>query len=109
MGKFCVLITDQVIYGLNVTNSRITNNIGKGIFVFNVRDRTVINNVTIRDNQYIGFHVLGGVGDIWTNNSYIDGSYSDGVNISYTGGSTVINGTSISDNRLRYCFAEQFR
>lgn len=61
----------------------------------------MINNVTILNNQYIGLHVLGGVGDIWSNNSYIDGSFSDGVNISYAGGSTVINGTSISNNGLR--------
>lgn len=95
-------LSDQVIYGLNVSNSRITHNWGKGIFLANVRDRTVINNVTIMYNRHLaGVHILGGAGDIWINNSYIENNLGDGVNISYCGGSTIVNSTSISNNTMR--------
>ncbi|XP_003374613.1 putative scavenger receptor cysteine-rich domain protein [Trichinella spiralis] len=93
---------DQVFYGLNVSNSRITDNFGTGVYVENMRDRTVINNVTILRNQHVaGLHVCEGVGDIWVNNSLILDNWGDGINITYTGGSTVINGTQLSRNRMR--------
>ncbi|KRY48455.1 HHIP-like protein 1, partial [Trichinella britovi] len=93
---------DQVFYGLNVSNCRITDNFGTGVYVENMRDRTVINNVTILRNQHVaGLHVCEGVGDIWVNNSLILDNWGDGINITYTGGSTVINGTQLSRNRMR--------
>lgn len=90
------------MYGLNITNSRVTSNMGKGVFAWNVRDKVVINNVTISGNQHLaGLHILGGAADIWINRSRIDENWGDGVNISYVGGSIYVNGTSISGNRWR--------
>ncbi|KRY89173.1 HHIP-like protein 1 [Trichinella pseudospiralis] len=100
--KIHASLGDQVFYGLNVSNSRITDNFGTGVYVENMRDRTVINNVTILRNQHVaGLHVCEGVGDIWVNNSLILDNWGDGINITYTGGSAVINGTQLSRNRMR--------
>uniref|UniRef100_A0A5S6Q4A9 SRCR domain-containing protein n=1 Tax=Trichuris muris TaxID=70415 RepID=A0A5S6Q4A9_TRIMR len=95
-------IDNLVFYGLNVSNSRICNNGGSGIYVRGARDRTALNNVTVSGNQHTaGVHIFGGVGDLWINNSFIMDNWGDGVNVSFSGGSLVVNGTQISRNRMR--------
>ncbi|CDW52478.1 Deleted in malignant brain tumors 1 protein [Trichuris trichiura] len=95
-------IDNFVFYGLNVSNSRVCNNGGSGIYLQDVRDRTALNNVTISGNQHTaGVHIFGGVGDLWINNSFIMDNWGDGVNVSHCGGSLVVNGTQISRNRMR--------
>uniref|UniRef100_A0A915K0I4 SRCR domain-containing protein n=1 Tax=Romanomermis culicivorax TaxID=13658 RepID=A0A915K0I4_ROMCU len=88
-------------YSLNISNSIVRENVGHGLLSKNSRDRIILNNVTVSNNQHIGLHISGGVSDLWINNSVIQGNFNDGINVSYVGGSTVINGSSISNNRLR--------
>ena len=60
-------ISDQVIYGLNISNSKVTNNLGKGVYLYRIRDRTVINNVTITRNKHLaGIHIDGGIHRFFT-------------------------------------------
>ena len=87
---------------MNITNSRITNDIGRGVLAEDVRDRTVVTNVTISNNQYLaGIQVWKGAGDIWINNTQIEDNWGDGINISYVGGSIDINYTKIMRNTMR--------
>lgn len=87
---------------MNVTNTVIINNTGNGIWAQDIRDRTVLTNVTVLENEgQGGVLVRDGAADIWINASRIDDNWGDGINVSYAGGSITINGTSISRNRWR--------
>lgn len=67
-----------------------------------IRERTVLTNVTILENQgQAGFLVRDGAADIWINASRISDNWGDGINVSYAGGSVTINGTIISGNKVR--------
>uniref|UniRef100_A0A1I7V5P0 Beta_helix domain-containing protein n=1 Tax=Loa loa TaxID=7209 RepID=A0A1I7V5P0_LOALO len=95
-------VTDKAFYGLNITHTLIANNTGNGILAQDIRERTVLTNVTILENQgQAGFLVRDGAADIWINASRINDNWGDGINITYAGGSITINGTIISRNKLR--------
>lgn len=50
---------DKALYGLNITNSIISSNIGNGILGIDLRDRTALHNVTVEDNQgQVGIYLL---------------------------------------------------
>lgn len=100
--KISFPITDKAFYGLNVTHTLIANNTGNGIWAQDIRERTVLTNVTIVKNQgEAGFLVRDGAADIWINASRINDNWGDGINVSYAGGSITINGTIISRNKWR--------
>ncbi|GMR58343.1 hypothetical protein PMAYCL1PPCAC_28538, partial [Pristionchus mayeri] len=95
-------VKDKAFYGLNVTNSIISGNIGNGILGIDLRDRTALHNVTVEDNQgQAGFLVRDGAADIWLNDTRLIGNWGDGINVSYAGGAINLNGTTVSRNRWR--------
>uniref|UniRef100_A0A158R482 SRCR domain-containing protein n=1 Tax=Syphacia muris TaxID=451379 RepID=A0A158R482_9BILA len=99
-----VTVADKAYYGLNVSNTVIANNTGNGIHVQSVRDRVALTNVNITNNQGIaGFLVRDGAANIWINSSNVKENWGDGINVSYVGGTVMINGTSVTDNRWRGC------
>ncbi|CAB3397311.1 unnamed protein product [Caenorhabditis bovis] len=95
-------VLDKAYYGLNVTHCIIEKNTGNGVFANDIRERTALTNVTLEANQgYAGFHVRNGAADIWINETRILKNWGDGMNISYAGGSVLINGTRVEKNRWR--------
>ncbi|CAL2046926.1 unnamed protein product [Caenorhabditis brenneri] len=95
-------VLDKAYYGLNVTNCIIEKNTGNGVFANDIRERTALTNVTLDENQgYAGFLVRDGAADIWLNETRIFRNWGDGMNISYAGGSIMVNGTRIEKNRWR--------
>jgi hypothetical protein len=89
-------------YDLNITDSRINGNNGRGVWVGNQRSGTVLNRTVVSDNNYVaGVHMLGGSGDIIVNNSLITHNIGDGINISLSGGYKHIDRTQITNNTLR--------
>ncbi|EGT45297.1 hypothetical protein CAEBREN_07064 [Caenorhabditis brenneri] len=95
-------VLDKAYYGLNVTNCIIEKNTGNGVFANDIRERTALTNVTLDENQgYAGFLVRDGAADIWLNETRIFRNWGDGMNISYAGGSIIVNGTRIEKNRWR--------
>ncbi|KAG1658471.1 Protein bark beetle [Nymphon striatum] len=84
---------------LNITDSVIKGNNGRGIVVENERSSIVVNRSQILENTHIaGLHVLGGAGDIYVNNSIISRNIGDGINITYTGGIRMISKTKFTNN-----------
>ena len=70
-----------------------------------MRDRLVVNNVTIERNQgHAGVYVVSGAGDIWLNETTIADNWGDGINVTMAGGGTVVNGTLIRGNHMRGLF-----
>lgn len=107
--KVLFSITDEAFYGLNITHTVIANNTGNGIWAQDIRERTVLTNVTIAENEgQAGFLVRDGAADIWINASRINDNWGDGINVSYAGGSVTINGTIISRNNWRGLFVISF-
>ncbi|KHN76827.1 HHIP-like protein 1, partial [Toxocara canis] len=76
---------DKAFYGLNVTNSVISNNTGNGIFAKDIRERITLSNVTIIDNEgFAGILVHDGAADIWINATNIERNWGDGLNVIIT-------------------------
>ncbi|GMT10248.1 hypothetical protein PFISCL1PPCAC_1545 [Pristionchus fissidentatus] len=95
-------VKDKAFYGLNITNSIISHNIGNGVLGVDLRDRTALHNVTLEENQgQAGFLVREGAADIWLNDTRLIGNWGDGMNVSYAGGSINLNGTTVTKNRWR--------
>ncbi|XP_017774038.1 PREDICTED: protein bark beetle isoform X2 [Nicrophorus vespilloides] len=87
-------------YDLNVTNSDISENEGRGIAFDNLRTQLHIHDSSISKNRHVaGVHVTSGVGDINVTSSKISFNEGDGINITYTGGNRNISRSSISSNQ----------
>ncbi|KAI1717620.1 scavenger receptor cysteine-rich domain-containing protein [Ditylenchus destructor] len=100
--KIHASVTHKAFYGLNITNSVIQNNTGNGVQAINVRDRTVLSNVSIESNQGLaGFLVRDGAADIWVNDTSLSYNWGDGMNVSYAGGAVNLNTSRIVGNRWR--------
>lgn len=86
-------------YDLNVSNSDIAENIGRGIAVDNLRSQLHVYKSSVSKNEHVaGIHVISGVGDVNVTEGKISFNEGDGVNITYTGGSRNISMSSISSN-----------
>ncbi|VDN07716.1 unnamed protein product [Thelazia callipaeda] len=104
-----VFLTGKAFYSLNITYSVTANNAGNGILVREVRKHTAFTNITVVGNEgQAGILVNNGAADIWINASYIDHNWGDGINVTYSGGSVTINGTTISHNRWRELTANRY-
>ncbi|XP_045480313.1 protein bark beetle isoform X1 [Harmonia axyridis] len=91
---------DRKIFDLNVSNSEVSDNLGRGIVVDNLRSQLHVHKSSVSKNQYVaGVHVTSGVGDINVTDSKIFFNNGDGINVTYTGGSRNISRTSISSNQ----------
>ncbi|XP_066146694.1 protein bark beetle [Euwallacea fornicatus] len=86
-------------FDLNVSNSDVSENIGRGIAVDNIRSQLHVHKTSVSKNEHVaGIHVTSGVGDVNVTESRVSFNEGDGVNITYTGGSRNISRTSISSN-----------
>ncbi|XP_044255606.1 protein bark beetle isoform X2 [Tribolium madens] len=86
-------------YDLNVSNSDVSENMGRGIAVDNLRSQVHVYKSSVSKNQHVaGLHVTSGVGDVNVTESRISFNEGDGINITYTGGSRNISRSSISSN-----------
>lgn len=86
-------------YDLNVTNSVIADNGGRGIAIDNMRSKLHVHKSSISHNGHIaGVHVLNGAGDLNITDSQISFNEGGGVNITYFGGNRNISRSSISSN-----------
>lgn len=87
-------------FDLNISNSDISENVGRGVAIDNLRSQLHIHTTSVSKNQHVaGIHVTSGAGDVNVTGSRISFNEGDGINITYTGGSRNISKTSISSNQ----------
>lgn len=86
-------------YDLKVTHTDVSENLGRGVVVDNLRNQVHVHNSSISKNSHTaGIQITSGVGDVNVTNSKIFDNLGDGINITYTGGSRNISWTTISSN-----------
>lgn len=84
---------------LNVTDSTIAGNSGRGIAVDNLRSRLNILRTSVSYSGHVaGVHVNNGAGHVNITDSRIAFNSGYGVNVTYAGGSVNISRTSVSSN-----------
>lgn len=87
-------------YDLNVTDSTVEDNNGRGIAIENIRSQIHLQRTAVSNNNHVaGVHVLYGAGDVNITDSRIAFNVGDGVNISFTGGNTNVSSSSLSSNK----------
>ncbi|CAG9761945.1 unnamed protein product [Ceutorhynchus assimilis] len=87
-------------YDLNISRSDVSENLGRGIAIDNLRSQIHIHKTSVSKNEHVaGIHVTNGVGDINITESRVSFNEGDGINITYTGGSRNISRSSISSNK----------
>jgi len=86
-------------YDLNVTNSFITDNGGRGVAVDNLRSMLHVHHSEVSNNNHVaGVHVTSGAGDVNVTSSRIIFNHGDGVNVTYYGGHKNVSRSSLSRN-----------
>ena len=84
---------------LNVTDSVISDNNGRGVLVEKMRSDVHIHRTSVQRNNYVaGVNVKWGSGYVNITHSDISQNYVDGVNITYGGGCQNISWSKIEDN-----------
>lgn len=87
-------------FDVNVSNSDVSENVGRGIAVDNLRSLIHIYKSSVSKNEHVaGVHVTSGVGDVNVTESRVSFNEGDGINVTYTGGSRNISRSSISSNK----------
>lgn len=87
-------------FDLNVSNSDISENLGRGVSIDNLRSQVHIHKSAVSKNEHVaGLHVTSGVGEVNVSDSRISFNEGDGINVTYTGGSRNISRSSISSNK----------
>jgi hypothetical protein len=86
-------------FDLNVTNSVVSDNNGRGVAIDNLRSSLHIHHSEISNNNHIaGVHVTSGAGDVNVTHSRITFNHGDGLNITYYGGHKNVSRSSLSKN-----------
>jgi len=84
---------------LNLTESVVSDNNGRGVWVKRMRSNVHIHNSHIKRNNHIaGLHIDEGAGYVNVTHSRISENYVDGVNITYGGGCQNVSWSQVSDN-----------
>ena len=84
---------------LNVTDSEIADNNGRGVWIARMRSNLHIHQSRVmRNNHVAGVHVDQGSGNVNITHSDISFNYADGVNITYGGGCQNVSWSTLSDN-----------
>ncbi|KAJ2949950.1 hypothetical protein O0L34_g11275 [Tuta absoluta] len=87
-------------YDLNVTDSIISDNNGRGVIIENLRSQVHIHRSSISNNNHVaGLQVVNGAGDVNVTESRISFNQGDGINITVTGGNRNISKSIISSNQ----------
>ena len=80
--------------------SQVSNNIGYGVSVQDMRSKVFFNTSEVSDNQYgAGIRVYQGAGEVTVNNTLIARNQGSGVNITYSGGFQLLNNSRLVANR----------
>ncbi|RVE49659.1 hypothetical protein evm_005716 [Chilo suppressalis] len=88
------------MYDLNVTDTIISDNNGRGVVIENLRSQIHIHRTSISNNNHVaGLHVVNGAGDVNVTESRISFNQGDGINITVTGGNRNISRSIISSNQ----------
>lgn len=86
-------------YDLNITESNIADNNGRGIAIDNLRSSIHVHNSSVSNNGHVaGIHVLRGAGDVNITETRISFNQGGGVNITYSGGNRNISRSAIVSN-----------
>ena len=89
----------QKAVDLNVTDSLVSDNNGRGVWVEKMRSNLHIHQSRVyRNNHVAGVHVDRGAGNVNITHSDISFNYADGVNITYGGGCQNISWSTLQDN-----------
>ncbi|KAG7306290.1 hypothetical protein JYU34_008890 [Plutella xylostella] len=87
-------------YDLNITDTIISDNNGRGVVIENLRSQIHVHRTSISNNNHVaGLQVLNGAGDVNVTESRISFNQGDGINITVTGGSRNISRSIISSNQ----------
>lgn len=87
-------------YDLNVTDSIISDNNGRGVVIENLRSQIHIHRTSISNNNHVaGLQIVSGAGDINVTESRISFNQGDGINITCTGGNINVSRSSLSSNQ----------
>ncbi|PZC85077.1 hypothetical protein B5X24_HaOG202841 [Helicoverpa armigera] len=87
-------------YDLNVTDTIISDNNGRGVVIENLRSQIHIHRTSISNNNHVaGLQVVSGAGDVNVTESRISFNQGDGVNITVTGGNRNISRSILSSNQ----------
>ncbi|XP_059051409.1 protein bark beetle isoform X2 [Achroia grisella] len=87
-------------YDLNVTDTIISNNNGRGVVIENLRSQVHIHRTSISNNNHVaGLQVVNGAGDVNVTESRISFNQGDGINITVTGGNRNISRSILSSNQ----------
>jgi len=91
-----------IAHDLEISNSFIRRNEGRGIWVDNQRSGVKIVNTTVIEHNYLGgIHVENGTGEVIIQASHIANNSGHGVYINLAGGYYHIDNSTISHNSLR--------
>lgn len=94
-----VLFFSAKWYDLNITDSTVNDNNGRGIAIEKLNSHVHIQRTSISNNNHVaGIHVLYGAGDVNITDSRIAFNKGDGLNVSYSGGSVNVTRSSFSSN-----------
>lgn len=87
-------------YDLNVTDTIISDNNGRGVVIENLRSQIHIHRTSISNNNHVaGLQVVNGAGDVNVTESRISFNQGDGINVTVTGGNRNISRSIISSNQ----------
>ncbi|XP_061730021.1 protein bark beetle isoform X1 [Cydia pomonella] len=88
------------VYDLNVTDTIISDNNGRGVVIENLRSQIHIHRTSISNNNHVaGLQVVNGAGDVNVTESRISFNQGDGINITVTGGNRNISRSILSSNQ----------
>ena len=85
-------------YDLNVTNSLLIDNGGRGVLAENIRSLLHLQGSTVRQNHMAGIQVVDGAGDVNVTSSLIGHNYGDGMNLTYSGGRVNVSYSTFESN-----------
>ncbi|QQP38368.1 Putative LOC100120269, partial [Caligus rogercresseyi] len=98
----------QRAFDLNVTDTNIAHNSGRGIWTQRMRSGIHVHRSQIWGHNYVaGLNVEHGSGDVNVTQSKINHNWVDGINITYAGGAQNISRSKLYDN-LGHGFAVWF-
>lgn len=87
-------------YDLNVTDTVISDNNGRGIAIENLRSQIHVHRSSISNNNHVaGLQIISGAGDINVTESRISFNQGDGINITCTGGNRNVSRSTLSSNK----------
>ena len=87
-------------HDFRLDSSTVTDNVGHGVNIQDMRSKVFINTTEVSRNQFgAGIRVYKGAGEVVMNETVLEGNADAGINITYSGGYQLINNTRLIRNR----------